>query len=108
MSQSRMGPWVIYFVNLVICTEFTFKTVSVSLGSSENRAGWWDHCKFYALAKKKSRTFWPCSKQGQMGQASPLLMDQIVQGLMMAREGHYSFVMAEEAENPLHCVRPES
>lgn len=108
MSQSRMGPWVIYVSNLVTCTEFAFKTASVPLGSSGNRAGGWDHSKFYALAKKRSKTSWPCSKQEQMGQASPLLMDQIVQGPVMAREGHYSFVMAQEAEKPLHCVGPKN
>lgn len=78
------------------------------LGSSEDRAGWWDQSKFYALAKERSKTPWPCSKQRQMGQASPLLMDQIVQGQMMAREGCNCFVMAQEAEKTLHGVRPKN
>lgn len=43
-----------------------------------------------------------------MGQAFPLLMDQIIQGRMIAREGHYRFIMAQKAEKTLHYVRPKN
>lgn len=43
-----------------------------------------------------------------MGQAFPLLMDQIIQGRVIAREGHYRFIMAQKAEKTLHYVRPKN
>lgn len=35
-------------------------------------------------------------------------MDQIIQGRMIAREGHYHFIMAQKAEKTLHYVRPKN
>lgn len=43
-----------------------------------------------------------------MGQAFPLLMDQIIQGQIIAREDHYHFIMAQKAEKTLHYVRPKN
>lgn len=94
--------------NLVICTEFVFKITSLPLGNPKDRTEWWGHSKFYALDEKRSRTSWLCSKQRQMGQAFLLLMDQIIQGQMIAREGHYHFIMARKAEKTLHYVRPRN
>lgn len=94
--------------NLVICTEFAFKMISLPLVNPNNRSEWWGHSKFYAWAEKSSRISWPCSKQRQMRQAFPLLMDQIIQGRMIAREGHYRFIMAQKTEKTLHYVRPKN
>lgn len=55
VSQSSMGPWVIYAANLVICTEFAFRTARAPLGSSEDRAGWWEHSKLLALARREAK-----------------------------------------------------
>lgn len=104
-----MGPCVTMgMTNSVICAEFVFKITSLPLGNKKDRAEWWGHSKFQALAKKRSRTSWPCSKQRQMGQAFPFLMDQIIQGRMIARVGHYPFIMAQKAEKTLHYVRPKN
>jgi len=43
-----------------------------------------------------------------MGQAYLLLMDQIIQGRMTAREVRYRFRMAQKAEKTLHYVRPKN
>ena len=108
MSQGRGLTLLMGIANFVICAEFVFKITSLPLGNKKDRAEWRGHSKFQALAKKRSRTSWPCSKQGQMGQAFPLLMDQIIQGRMIAREGHYPFIMAQKAEKTLHYVRPKN
>lgn len=94
--------------NLVICTEFAFKITSLPLRNPKDRTEWWGHSKFYALDEKRSRPSWLCSKQRQMGQAFLLLMDQIIQGQMITREGHYHFIMARKAEKTLHYVRPRN